>query len=205
MPRPEARLHDVTEIEQNLRVIRKLMERGQRYEAITGRGSLLAGLLAIAVGVAADRAGVASVRFVALWALVACACVAWVGVNAARAARAGAEARRLTSQGRAVLRAVAPAYLAAAALTASAVASAWLPLPPIWLLLHGTAILATSYHSPPRLAAFRWCVLAAGAASLALPPSVLAAHANLVMAASFGGLHLAYGIFSLARPLPPTD
>ena len=198
-------MHDVTEIEQNLRVIRKLMERGQRYEAITGRGSLLAGLLAMTAGVAADRARVAGLRFVLLWAVVACACVAWVAFNAARAARAGTEARRLTSQGRAVLRAVLPAYLAAIALTAHAVAVSWLPLPPLWLLLHGTAILATSYHSPPRLVVFGWCVLAVGVASLALPLPVLATHGNLVMAGTFGTLHLAFGLFSLARPLPSPD
>lgn len=208
-------MQDLRDIEDNLRVIRKLMERGQRYEAITGRGSLLAGALAVVGGLALSRAfgdgrvlGDSVSWFVLSWAGVAIACAAWVIVRALLGADHD-EGRRLSAQARAVGRSVLPAYVAAVAFTLALLergpGGASL-LPGAWMLMHGVAILSTSYHAPPRLRALGWTFVVAGVvAALMLFGPVRLAHLNLVMALGFGGLHLAYGLFSLLRPLPAEE
>jgi hypothetical protein len=213
------------DIEQTLRVIRRLMERGERYEAITGRGALLSGLAALAVAAAVHFAGRANVPgaqwgsdpyvFIGAWTALAVACAASVGFTALRGSwRARGEGdeddpgRRVSAQARAVIRAVAPAYLLAtvstAVLACVAPVTGEMILPAIWTSLHGVAILATSYHAPRRLIGLGWTFLVVGCAQLVAmfagqyPRWV---HPNLAMALGFGGLHLAYGLLCLLRPL----
>jgi len=222
------------DIEQTLKVIRRLMERGERYEAITGRGALLSGIAALAVAALIHLGGGSGMPgarddgnpyvFIGAWTALAIACAASVGVTALRGswrARDGGddEGRRVSAQARAVIRAVLPAYLLATVATAGL--ASWgqilvhgvVLLPPIWMALHGVAILATSYHAPRRLILLGWTFLVAGCAQLLamavvghfVAPSVQSWIAsidpNLVMALGFGGLHLGYGLLCLLRPL----
>ena len=204
-------MQDVHEIEDNLRVIRRLMERGRRYEAITGRGALLAGVAALVVAGLVQWLAHAS-GFGRAWGFL----IAWPALALACAAgllRAGlriparpndVETERLSSAARAVGRAVLPAYVLSAALTLAALSTLHVMiLPGAWAALHGIAILATAYHAPRRLVILGWIFLLSGAGMLAaiglfrlqVPP-------NLAMAITFGGLHLGYGLYSVLRPLP---
>ena len=204
-------MQDLHEIEDNLRVIRRLMERGQRYEAITGRGALLAGIAALAVAglvqwAVSSGSGWRGYAFLVAWPALALLSAAWLLRAALRLpGRPGDDATsRLPAAAHAVGRAVLPPYVVSAALTLAALTSLNVTLlPGAWAALHGVAILATAYHAPRRLVVLGWVFLLAGAALLAaiglfrlhLPP-------NLAMALIFGGLHLGYGLFSVLRPLP---
>ncbi len=206
-------MHDVRDIEESLRTIRKLMERGQRYEAITARGGLLSGLLALAVAAASPRLSAGAwasdpVRaFLITWGALGILCAAWVAGSALRAARAAdPEGRRISAQARAVGVSVLPAYVAAIAVTAALVVrdAGW-ALPAAWMLLHGVAILSTAHHAPRRLVGLGWSFLVAGSiAAFVVPPGDMAA-ASLAMGGAFGGLHALYGAFSLLVPLAPAD
>lgn len=216
-------MQDMHEIEDNLRVIRRLMERGQRYEAITGRGALVAGIAAFAVAALVEwirRSDPFSWgherthAFVLAWPLLAVVSAAWLVLAALRipADPEDDASRRLSASARSVCRAVLPAYLLAAALTLCA--EGLHPQPPsgllagAWTALHGIAILATAYHAPRRLVVLGWIFLAYGCAALVATAVLghrIEPSANLIAAVGFGGLHLAYGLYSVLRPLPAED
>jgi hypothetical protein len=194
-------VQDEQDVEQTLAVIRKLMERGQRYEAVTGRGALVAGVVALAACALLEWGpwGPRPDAFVATWLVIALAAAAWTGLPALRASRR--ETRRVSPQAISVGLAVVPAYVAAAVLTAVLWRAGYVDLlPPAWMLLHGVAILATSYHAPERLVRLGVAFLVLGALT-----AFVALDRDLEMALSFGALNVAYGALALARPLPEPD
>ena len=209
---------DVNQVEETLATIRRLMERGQRYEAVTGKGALVAGLAAVAMAgfvgwiARADPfpalVGHDLEVFVAAWAVLALACVAWIIRGAMRlpfAPEASSEGR-FSHGARAVGRAVLPAYVAAVGITLGGLAWRNTYLPGAWMCLHGVAILATAHHAPARLVKLGWAFVVLGvltSAAFGLLPFWLGP--NKAMALGFGGLNIAYGLFSLLRPLPRED
>lgn len=211
-------MHDVREIEDNLRTIRRLMERGRRYEAITGRGALLAGSAALVVAFLVNRLGGrapswwtldAPAAFLIAWPLLALLSAGWLARAALRlpASPDDDATRRLSASARAVGRAVLPAYVLALALTIGSLREPRLELlAGAWIALHGIAILATSYHAPRRLVVLGGIFLAAGAwMPCAYGLGAPAPSPNAALALAFGGLHLGYGLFSVLRPLPAED
>jgi hypothetical protein len=205
-------VQDLHDIEENLRVIRRLMERGRRYEAITGRGALVGGTAALAVAALVAwlqrRPDPPHWAFLLPWLALALLTVAWV-VRAALRIPPGLGddgGRGVSAAARAVGRAVLPAYVAAAAMTVASAHAIDAFLPAAWMCLHGVAILATSYHAPRRLAVLGGLFLAFGAALLVSRGACgWSPDPNLVMAAGFGGLHVGYGLFSVLRPLRDDD
>lgn len=218
---PAASIEAEAEAARTLEVIRRLMERGQEYESISGRGAIAAGLTALlaAGALAAGSHGDSTAVFLATWLVVALAAAAWTAIPAVVASRAGSGGT--SPQARAVLRAVTPAYVAAASLTALLGARTlaldgsadYLPgagfevtdlLPAAWTLLHGVAILATSHHAPPRLVRLGVAFVALGVIlSIAQVPvsgeALLPIGRDLAMALGFGGLHLAYGLVAMVH------
>ena len=189
-------MQDVRQVEENLAVIRRLMERGTRYEAITGRGALVAGAAALAVaGFLHFGPLTGDASFLATWAALAVAAASWVALPALRASHAAApEGSSVSAQARAVALEVVPAYLAAAVLTAVLWRGGRADLLPCaWMLLHGVAILATASHAPSRLVRLGIAFVAAGAVA-----GLLSVDRDLAMAAGFGGLNIVYGAISLA-------
>lgn len=212
-------MQDVREIEENLRLIRRLMERGRRYEAITGRGALMAGTAALGVALLVSwmqardpfgwGAGARDAVFLVAWPLLALVSAAWLA-RAAWRIPAGPDddlTRRLSASARAVCVAVFPPYLLSAALTLGAIRGDLVEvLPGAWIALHGIAILATAYHAPRRLVVLGWIFLGLGSLHLAtLAQAGSLVGPNLALGVAFGGLHLAYGLFSVLRPLPAED
>jgi hypothetical protein len=70
---------------------------------------------------------------------------------------------------------------------------------PLWMVLYGCAVHAAGFFMPRGMKLFGWVFILAGclvAASFGLGSAIaLVPAAHLVMGSSFGGLHLAYGIY----------
>ena len=188
-------MQETRDVEQTLATIRRLMERGRQYEAITARGALLAGLAALAASAGLWTWARHDHRaFLLTWLAVAAAAASWTLVAALRHSRRTG-ASWISAQARSVGLAVLPAYVVAAVLTVLlAPAHPWL-LPPTWMLLHGTAVLATWYHAPPRLVRLGVAFLVVGAALafVDLDPHV-------EMALGFGVLNLLHALVARRRP-----
>jgi hypothetical protein len=186
---------DPEQAARNLEVIRTLMERTCQYQLLTARAALAAGSLAL-LGAAAflllEPADPAA--FGAVWGLVLAGSLLATAVGTLTRGRARGE-KVWSRQTRAVLLALLPGLVAAAALTAFFFARQMhLWLPGAWMLCYGQGALATSAFAP---APIRWLGLAMlllGAASFALGPAA----AVPLMAAAFGGGHLAVGAALLA-------
>src|SRR4051812_23713642 len=112
-------MNDARQFEETLATIRRLMERGTRYEAITGRGALLAGLAAVATsGILRFGPWHGDAAFLGAWVAVAVAAASWILASALRGARqSDPEGRRISAQARAVALEVAPAMAAAVLIT----------------------------------------------------------------------------------------
>ena len=185
-------MQDGKQVEENLAVIRRLMERGTQYEAVTSAGSLLAGF---AAGGAA-----AFVRwgpwhgegaFVLTWVALAVSAAAGVAFQGLRGSRSSdPEGRRISAQARAVASEVLPAYLAAGVLTVLLWRAGRVDLlPATWMLLHGVAILSTAAHAPRRLVWLGVAFIAAGTTI-----GLLDLDRRIFMPLVFGGFHVAYGL-----------
>lgn len=207
------------EAEENLRVIRSLMERATIYRAISAPVALVGGMAALlgCVYMAAKSAPAnmqtipANMQDVALNMLFF---AAWMGVLAITAITniffLWQDAKRrgdvfISSGMRAALRALGPCHLVAMLLTILWSNSAWM-LPVPWMILYGLSLLATQHFAPHSIALLGWAFLMAGICALAafklhpaLNPSELLRAANLLMGATFGLFHIIYAICAWPR------
>ena len=172
----------------NLRYIRRAMERAGSFTAVPGAGGALMGLTAIFAAYTAWREP-ALAGWLRVW-LCEGVLAAAIGIyTAARKARA-AGVPLLSGPGKKFVAGFVPPLFAAAVLTAVLVqAGAAALLPGMWLLLYGTAVItggAASVRAVPLMGAG---FVACGIAALLFPDA-----GNLWLALGFGGLHVAFGI-----------
>jgi hypothetical protein len=183
--------------EENLELIRTLMERTVQYQLLTARAGLVAGSLAVAgAGLFAVCDASDARVFAAVWGTVFLGSLATTCIGTAIRSRRTGEAV-WSRQARAVLLALAPALFSALALTIFFLAQgggAHLWLPGIWMLCYGQGALATSAYAPAPIRHLAVATLLAGAATLALGP----AWATLMMGLVFGAGHLGLGLALLA-------
>ena len=172
----------------NLRYIRRAMERAGEFTAVSGLGGVLMGSTALAAAWLAERE-TRPAAWLAIWILAA---VAAVGIGAAgarwKSRRAGLPL--FSGPGRKFVAGFAPAMAAGAVLT-GALYHAGLDtlLPGVWLLLYGAAVIAGGAASVRVVPLMGACFMLAGALALfarGVPPDVL-------LAAGFGGLHIVFG------------
>ena len=173
----------------NLRYIRRAMERAGSFTAVPGVGGAVIGCTALGAAALAARQENAA-AWLAIW--VAEAGVALlIGIAATAHKAARARMPLLTAPSRRFLAGFAPALAAGALLTAVLVrAGALSLLPGTWLLLYGAGVVsggAASVRVVPLMGA---CFMAAGGAALLGP----AGWGNALLAAGFGGLHILFGI-----------
>jgi hypothetical protein len=186
-PRPEpVALHD--HAMDNLRYIRRTLERAGEFTAVPGIGGMLMGSTAL---VAAWIAGphTNSIRWLAAWLMegVVALCIGIVGA-ALKSRRA--KLPLLAGPGVKFVAGFAPAMIAGAILTAVLFrGGAGGYLPGLWLLLYGTAVVSGGAASVRVVPAMGACFMAAGAVAL-LVPSV---SGDVLLAAGFGGLHIVFG------------
>jgi hypothetical protein len=171
----------------NLRYIRRTMERAGSFTAVPGTGGAVMGSLAL---VAAWAAGPETGwRWLTVWMAAAVAAVL-VGVGAAALKSRRAGLPLLSGPGRKFAAAVAPAMAAGALLTAVLFrAGEAALLPGVWMLLYGTGVVSGGSASVRVVPLMGACFMAAGAATLLWP----GLNANTMLAAGFGGLHIIFG------------
>ena len=172
----------------NLRYIRRTLERAGEFTAVPGLGGVLMGSTALAAAwIAGPRT--ASPRWLAVWLMEAMVALL-IGIMAAALKSRRARQSLLSGPGSKFVAAFAPAMAAGALLTfvVSSGPAAHL-LPGIWLLLYGAGVVSGGSASVRAVPAMGACFMAAGAAALLLP----GVPAHLWLAAGFGGLHILFG------------
>jgi hypothetical protein len=177
----------------NLQFIRDTMERAGAFTAISGRGMMVMGVLAIvAAGVAARQPSRGA--WLATWLIAAVAGAVVGGYAIVRKARS-AGTPLLSGPGRKFALGFAPPIVVGALLT-WALYRAGLDsvLPAVWLLLYGTAVVCGGTFSARIVPVMGVCFMLIGALSLVGPPT----WGWQELAAGFGVLHLVFGI-AIAR------
>jgi len=172
----------------NLRYIRRTLERAGEFTAVPGVGGMLMGSTAlVAAWIAGPRT--ASARWLAIW-LIEGAVALVIGIAGAAFKSRRAKLPLLAGPGVKFVAGFAPAMVAGALLTfvlfrGGAVSY----IPGIWLLLYGAGIVSGGAASVRVVPAMGACFMAAGAAALLLPST----SGDVLLAAGFGGLHILFG------------
>ena len=196
---------DPAQANEQLRVIRSLMERATIYRAISAPTALVGGLLSLIASVVVPDGNAR--RFVVGWLLVLVLTLAantWFIRQKAKR-----EGGKIFSSGlRLAIRAALPVLLVTAALTASL----WgndggqgvaLLMATVWTLGYGLALLSTATFAPRSLIVFGWIYLATGLLAGQIVYQNLShsiSHpASLLMGLSFGGYHLVYAVCTWPR------
>jgi len=172
----------------NLRYIRRTMERAGSFTAVPGLGGVLMGSTAL---VAAWAAGPAegTARWLAAWLLEAAVAVAIGAAGAALKSRR-AKLPLLSGPGRKFVAGFTPAMVAGAILTAVLIPRGQAALlPGLWLLLYGVSVFSGGSASVRIVPLMGACFMAMGAAALLFPMAA----GSVVLAAGFGGLHIVFG------------
>ena len=187
IPRPEpVQLHE--HAMDNLRYIRRTLERAGEFTAVPGIGGMLMGSTAlVAAWIAGPRTS--APRWLAIW-LVEAVVALLIGIAAAAVKSRRVRIPLLSGPGRKFVAGFAPAMLTGAVLTLVLFHQGQPGIiPGVWLLLYGTAVVSGGAASVRVVPAMGACFMLAGAVALFLP----AASGDLLLAAGFGGLHIVFG------------
>jgi len=201
--------------EEDLRIIRTLMERATVYRAISAPSALIAGLLSVvaasliyynnAINAVLDRL-VWPREFAVIWMVVlGLAALTNVFFIRREAKKSG---RPFVSSGmRLALQAILPVLLIPAAFTlwfstTGFIGDTELDLVVVWVAFYGLALLSTALFAPRSLALLGWAFLLT---SLAVPSLLDRLEAMVddvpafVMGVTFGLYHLIYAVFTWPR------
>ena len=191
---------------EQLGTIRTLMERAAIYRRALAPVMISVGLIGTAAGLAAPLLIRDNARSFAFY---------WLAVGLAGASTAVLLMRRQafaagepfwTPPARRVASALMPALFAGTAVVGPLVnihqegAMIAVALPPLWLVLYGCSVHSAGFFMPRGMRLFGWGFVIAGLLSALaaanphqIEPSIRMAHS--VMTATFGGGHLAYGLY----------
>jgi hypothetical protein len=201
--------------EEDLRVIRSLMERATIYRAISAPTALVAGSLSILTAAAAYYNNEVDLifgrvirgrQFAKIWIAVLIIALAANTFFVWREARRNG--RPFISSGmRLALRAIAPCLLIPAAFTAwfystGYLGGAELDLVVVWIVSYGLALLSTALFAPRSLGVLGWAFLLSGLAVPALTNLIdyFSVEVPLVaMGTTFGLYHLIYAVCTWPR------
>ncbi|MFZ9854277.1 MAG: hypothetical protein ACO3I0_04090 [Limisphaerales bacterium] len=193
---------------ENLRVIRTLMERSALYRRALAPVSLATGGLGLASGVMGWFLGLDTVAgFVGFW-MAAAVIASAMSLGIVRRQALGDREVFWSPPTRRVAEALLPPLLVGlvcgiAVLVGGGATQGlvwWLPA--VWMVLYGCAIHAAGFFVPRGMRRLGWIFVVTGCTLPVLvdlgpftgkiPPL---SRAHLIMAATFGGLHMAYGIY----------
>jgi hypothetical protein len=179
----------------HLRYIRETMERAGSFTAVPGWGVAGIGATALATAAIAARQPTA-VAWLVTWLTEAAIAIALAGLALWRKARASG-VPLLSGPFRRFAFSFSMPLLAGAALTLAVFfrAGAVEPLPGLWLLLYGTAVVCGGVFSVRIVPVMGLCFMALGAATLVAP----AVWGDALLAAGFGGLHIVFGVLIARR------
>jgi membrane-bound metal-dependent hydrolase YbcI (DUF457 family) len=176
--------------EENLRFIRRTMERSSTFTAVPGAGGAGMGIVGLAAAVfAANQSSVE--RWLLVW-LVAAAAALSIGVTAIlrKADRLGAPLTGAVGR-RFATSFVAPLVAGAALTWGLWKRDEWVLMPAVWLLLYGTAVLAGGIFSVAAVRLLGVTFMAVGIAALVTPP----AWGTIWLGIGFGGLQVGFGLY----------
>ncbi len=172
----------------NLRYIRRTMERAGSFTAVSGIGGMCMGSVALAAGWTASRQPTA-VRWLAAW-MAAAVVAALIGVTGAALKSRRARLPLVSGPGIKFVAGFAPSMVAGALLTAVLFRAGMIrDLPGLWLLLYGAAVVSGGWSSVRAVPLMGACFMAAGALALA----ATGIPGDILLAAGFGGLHILFG------------
>ena len=178
----------------NLRFIRKTMERAAPVTAIPGWGQVVIGLTALIAAWIASRQAT-SEGWLLTWVLEAALSIAIGAAAMARKARR-AHAPLFNEAGRRFALSFSLPILVGALLTLAFYRAGSLgPVPGSWIMLYGTAVATGGAFSVSIVPVMGYTFMAAGAIALFCP----AAWGNGILAATFGGLHILFGLVIARR------
>jgi hypothetical protein len=173
-----------------LAFIRDTMVRAGRFTAVSGAGTIGAGVVGLIAALLSPLM-TTPWQWLALW-LVAAAMAMSIAVSmiARKAVRSGQSLR--AGPGRTFALAFAPPLIAGGILTAALAAhGAWSLLPGTWLVCYGAAVVSAGAFSVRTVPVFGAVLIGFGALAFLLP---LSAHVWL-LGAGFGVAHLLFGYF----------
>ena len=177
----------------HIRYIRETMERAGAFTAVPGWGGVAMGTAALAAGVVAGMQDVQA-SVIAIWTATGILALV-IGLFAMRRKAGHADVPLLSTPARKFVMSFSPPLLAGALLTVALVWTGELnPIPGMWLLLYGTAVVSGGAFSVKPVPVMGVCFMAAGTVALFSPP----AWGNWFLTAGFGGLHIIFG-FIIAR------
>jgi hypothetical protein len=171
----------------DLRYIRKTMERATSFTAISGVGYILMGVTAILAAWIASRQG-SPEAWLGVWTveLLVAGSIA-VGMSARKAHAQGERMRSYA--GRKLLLAFAPPMAVGGLLTLAAyVAGDTALIPGIWLALYGTGVMTGGAYSVRVIPLMGAAFIGLAAVALLTPVS-----GDLLLALGLGGLHIVFG------------
>lgn len=173
----------------DLRFIRRTMERGPMFTAVPGWGGVGMGVLAlIAAPVASTRA--TTEGWLGVWLATAAVAIA-IGAWATRGKAGRAGIPLVSGSGRKFVLGFLPPALAGAILTlALHLGGATTLIPGAWLLLYGVAVVAAGTFSVRIVPVMGACFMALGTAALLAP----AAWGDVFLGVGFGLFHIAFGV-----------
>ena len=178
----------------NLRYIRRTMERAGSFTAVPGVGGMLMGSTALAAAwVAGSETG--TLRWMAIW-LAEAALALLIGIASAAAKSRRVKIPLLSGPGRKFVAGFTPGMLAGTVLTVVLFRQGLAGfLPGIWLLLYGAAVVSGGSASVRIVPLMGASFMAAGTVALVAKGWP----ANILLAAGFGGLHVLFGAIIAAK------
>jgi hypothetical protein len=188
-----------SEAEEHLRVIRQAMERSTKHSTLSGLSGVLAGSYALLAAIFAPTAIETlsqKLVFCLTWgATLAGAGLTDVLLTKRRAAQVGK--RAFSPLGAQLSRAAAPGLLMGVGVTLfhlSQPGALGTYVYGMWILCYAVALLAVGMLSRREVSVMGWAFLAAGLIALALPAG-FPVGPRALMAMTFGGFHIAYGLW----------
>ncbi len=192
------------EAEENLRIIRSMMEKATLYRAVSAPGALVAGLSSFAATAFGILTPPGPNRFFYIWGAV----LFLTSISNLLILRRDAARRRETffSAGmRLALQAMLPALLGGGLSILLNPAGGHVATVALWILFYGISLLAASHFAPP---AIRWLGVVFFSAAALLFPIGASLHwnfgvdhvwAHALMGATFGVFHIAYAVLTWPR------
>jgi hypothetical protein len=175
---------------EDLRVIRRAMERSGTFTAVPGYGGVAMGAVGVMAAIAGARQPTPE-RWLASW-LIAAAIAFAIALMAMqrKARRAGVPLSGALAQRFAL--GLSPPLAAGAALTAAlSSAGQWSQMPAVWLLLYGAGVVTGGVVSVPTVRVMGLCFMALGVVAMATP----AVWGNLWLGVGFGLVHIGFGLY----------
>ena len=153
----------------HIRYIRETMERAGAFTAVPGWGGVAMGTAALAAGVVAGMQDVQA-SVIAIWTATGMLALV-IGLFAMRRKAGHADVPLLSTPARKFVMSFSPPLLAGALLTVALVWTGALnPIPGMWLLLYGTAVVSGGAFSVKPVPVMGVCFMAAGTVAYSARP-----------------------------------